>query len=99
MIKSPLIALLGLLTPAIAAEPAADMNVTWTTPGKSAADSMPLGNGSLGINLWVEGGGDLLFYLSRNDAYSEVSQLCKVGKVRVSLSPNPFAAGAPFGRN
>ena len=72
------------------------MNVTWTTPGKSAADSMPLGNGSLGINLWVEGGGDLLFYLSRNDAYSEVSQLCKVGKVRVSLSPNPFAAGAPF---
>ncbi len=72
------------------------MNVAWASPGNSAADSMPLGNGALGINLWVEEDGDLLFYLSRNDSYSEVSQLCKVGKVRVSLSPNPFAAGAPF---
>ncbi|MCC5975101.1 MAG: hypothetical protein JJT81_13750 [Rubellimicrobium sp.] len=57
---------------------------------------MPLGNGALGINLWVEGGGDLLFYLGRNDAYSEVSQLCKVGRVRISLSPNPFATGTRF---
>ncbi len=57
---------------------------------------MPLGNGELGINLWIEENGDLLFYLSRNDSYSEVSQLCKVGKVRVSLSPNPFTTGKPF---
>jgi hypothetical protein len=57
---------------------------------------MPLGNGQLGINLWVEENGDLLFYLARNDSLSEVSQLCKVGEVRVSLSPNPFAAGLPF---
>jgi hypothetical protein len=71
-------------------------NVIWTVPSKDAAGSMPLGNGELGINLWVEENGDLLFYLSRNDSYSEVSQLCKVGKVRVSLSPNPFTTGAPF---
>ena len=96
MTKIPLIAALCFLTTMQAAEPSSEMSVTWTTPGKSAADSIPLGNGSLGINLWVEGDGDLLFYLSRNDAYSEVSQLCKVGKLRVSLSPNPFAAGAPF---
>ena len=57
---------------------------------------MPMGNGELGINLWVEENGDLLFYLSRNDSFSELSQLCKVGKVRVSLSPNPFTTGAPF---
>ena len=57
---------------------------------------MPLGNGELGINLWVEENGDLLFYLGRNDTHSEVGQLCKAGWVSVSLSPNPFAKGAPF---
>jgi len=96
VIKSSIIALLSLLAPAIAGAQSTDTNVVWTTPGKSSADSMPLGNGSLGINLWVEANGDLLFYLSRNDAYSEISQLCKAGQVRVSLSPTPFAVGAPF---
>lgn len=71
-------------------------NVTWKSPGKSSADSMPLGNGELGINLWVEQGGDLLFYLSRNDTHSENGPLCKAGKVRVSLSPNPFTTGTLF---
>ncbi len=71
-------------------------NVVWTVPSKDATGSMPLGNGELGINLWIEENGDLLFYLSRNDSFSEISQLCKVGQVRVSLSPNPFTTGAPF---
>jgi hypothetical protein len=71
-------------------------DVVWSTPGKNSADSMPLGNGELGINLWVEENGDLFFYLGRNDTLSEVSQLCKVGALRVSLSPNPFVSGAPF---
>jgi hypothetical protein len=74
----------------------ASSNVIWTSPSQNAAGSMPLGNGELGINLWVEENGDLLFYLSRNDSYSEISQMCKVGKVRISLSPNPFAAGNSF---
>lgn len=71
-------------------------NVVWTTPGKDAGDSMPLGNGEVGINLWVEENGDLYFYISRSDSLSEVSRLLKVGEVRISLSPNPFAAGSPF---
>ena len=71
-------------------------DVIWNTPSKNSAGSMPLGNGALGINLWVEENGDLHFYLGRNDSYSEVSQLCKVGALRVSLSPNPFVADAPF---
>lgn len=71
-------------------------DVIWNTPGKNSSDSMPIGNGELGINLWVEENGDLHFYLGRNDTFSEVSQLCKVGAVRVSLSPNPFVTGAPF---
>ena len=71
-------------------------NVVWTTPSKDAAGSMPLGNGEVGLNLWVEENGDLLFYISRSDSLSEISRLLKVGQVRVSLSPNPFLAGAPF---
>ena len=90
-----LAAALTLTSPA-APHPIDAHNVVWTTPGKTSADSMPLGNGELGINLWVEENGDLLFYLGRNDSLSEVSQLCKVGQLRVSLSPNPFTAGAPF---
>ncbi len=88
------------LSAAIAAMPQAaeleQCNVVWTTPGKDAGDSMPLGNGQVGINLWVEAGGDLHFYISRTDSYSEASRLLKVGAVRVSLSPNPFVAGSPF---
>ncbi len=76
--------------------PVSSHDVIWDTPGKTSADSMPMGNGELGINLWVEENGDLHFYLGRNDAYSEVSTLCKVGALRVSLSPNPFVTGAPF---
>lgn len=48
-------------------------NVVWTVPCKDATGSMPLGNGELGINLWIKENGDLLFYLSRNDSFSEVS--------------------------
>lgn len=91
--------LLFSLTAAARAEdnsPISAHDVIWNTPGKNSSDSMPLGNGELGINLWVEENGDLLFYLGRNDTFSEVSQLCKAGMVRVSLSPNPFLAGAPF---
>jgi hypothetical protein len=71
-------------------------NVVWTTPSKDAAGSMPLGNGEVGINLWVEENGDLLFYIGRSDSFSEIGRLLKVGEVRVSLSPNPFVSGAPF---
>lgn len=90
--------LVSLATFTRADEPGAipSHDVIWTTPGRDSSASMPLGNGELGINLWVEENGDLLFYLGRNDTLSEISQLCKAGRVRVSLSPNPFAAGAPF---
>ena len=71
-------------------------DVIWTTPSKDAAGSMPLGNGEVGINLWVEENGDLNFYISRSDSFSEISRLLKVGQVRVAITPNPFMTGAPF---
>ena len=65
-------------------------------PGRDEADSVPMGNGNTGINLWVEEGGDLRFYLARNDALSEMHRLVKLGRVRISISPNPFARGEPY---
>ncbi|MEX2567591.1 MAG: DUF5703 domain-containing protein [Cyclobacteriaceae bacterium] len=71
-------------------------NVSWDSPSKNSLGSMPAGNGDIGINLWVEENGDLLFYLSKTDAWSENARLLKLGKVRLSLSPNPFQTGNPF---
>lgn len=48
-------------------DPASINDVIWTTPEKNSSDSMPLGNGILGINLWIEENGNLLFYLGRID--------------------------------
>ncbi len=57
---------------------------------------MPIGNGEVGLNAWVEEDGDLLFYIARTDAWSEISRLLKLGRIRVRFSPNPFAKGKPF---
>jgi alpha-L-fucosidase 2 len=75
-------------------------DVVWNEPGKGAADSMPLGNGEIGLNVWTEPNGDLLFYIGKTDAWSEHPRadtgLMKVGLVRVSLSPNPHVEGKPL---
>lgn len=73
-----------------------DCNVEWHSPSKNSLGSMPMGNGDLGINLWVEENGDLLFYISKTDAWSENARLLKLGKVRLSLNPNPFYTGNFF---
>ncbi|NQV36031.1 MAG: right-handed parallel beta-helix repeat-containing protein, partial [Phycisphaeraceae bacterium] len=70
--------------------------VTWDTLGSSSLDAMPIGNGDIGLNVWTEQNGDLVFYVSKTDAWSENGRLLKLGQVRVSLSPNPFTAGRAF---
>ncbi|MBT4399994.1 MAG: hypothetical protein HN936_15425 [Bacteroidetes bacterium] len=71
-------------------------NVSWNSPSINSLGSMPAGNGDIGINLWVEDNGDLLFYISKTDAWSENARLLKIGKVRLSLFPNPFKSELPF---
>ena len=72
-----------------------EYNVTWQTPSKDSSGSMPLGNGDIGINAWVEPSGDLLFYISKTDAWDENGRLCKVGRVRVKFDP-PLAVTDSF---
>lgn len=67
-------------------------NVTWNTLSTTGSlESMPLGNGDITVNAWVESEGDLMLYIGKSDAWAESTRLLKVGRVRMSLSPNPFA--------
>lgn len=67
-----------------------DYNVFWKTPGINSQGFMPIGNGDIGANVWVEKNGDLLFYVSKTNSWSEVDRLLKLGKVRISLTPSPL---------
>ncbi|MDB6066800.1 MAG: hypothetical protein JWR26_3008 [Pedosphaera sp.] len=73
-------------------------NVVWTTPSTNGSPgSMPLGNGDITANVWVENnGGDLMMYIGKSDTWSEGTRLLKVGRIRTHFSPNPFATGLPI---
>ena len=90
----PLALLPALLLPVAFGQQPYD--VVWDTPGADYSDSMPLGNGDIGLNAWVEENGDLSFYIGKTDAWGDNGRLLKVGKVRVTLDPNPIVEGAPF---
>ncbi len=41
-------------------------NVIWDTPSRSGSlESMPVGNGDITANVWVEDGGDLMMYIGK----------------------------------
>ncbi len=65
-------------------------DVVWNTPSEDSSGSMPLGNGDIGINVWVEEDGSIYFYISKTDAWSENARLLKLGLVRLRFDPNPF---------
>ncbi len=71
-------------------------DVVWTSPSRDSSGSMPIGNGDIGLNVWAEEDGELVFYISKTDAWSENARLLKVGRVRIGLTPNPFSPGAFF---
>ncbi|HTJ79765.1 MAG TPA: DUF5703 domain-containing protein [Rariglobus sp.] len=110
MIKYSLFALLVSLalsvraqTPAASADirPLLDSyNVSWDVPGPGPTESMPIGNGDIGLNVWVEPSGDVCFYIGKTDSWSEDPKgskgLVKLGAVRLALSPSPLTAGSTF---
>ena len=81
----------SLTLPKAIAKKLSAYNVTFDTPSRTgSAESMPLGNGDITANVWVEDNGDLLFYIGKSDSWSEAMRLLKIGRVRMHLSPNPF---------
>ncbi len=67
-----------------------DYDIVWTSPGINSQGSMPLGNGDIGINAWVEENGDLVFYVSKTGAWNEYGHLLKLGKIRISMYPRQY---------
>lgn len=73
-----------------------DYHVIWNTPGKDAADSMPTGNGDIGLNVWTDTTGDVLIYIGKTDSWDENGRLLKVGRIRLHLEPSPFVCPKQF---
>eukprot|EP00961_Rhodomonas_salina_P270657 3657065-Rhodomonas_salina.1 len=62
-------------------------NIVWRKPSNSSAGSMPIGNGDLAANVWVDGNGDVNCLLAKGDAWSGLGRLLKIGLVTISISP------------
>lgn len=70
---------------------ASAQNVTWTTQSLNSSESMPVGGGDIGLNLWVEND-DIYIYIARSGTFDENNTLLKLGRVKLKLSPNPFTS-------
>lgn len=64
-------------------------NIVWTEPATKALHSMPTGGGNIALNVWTTRN-ELLFYIASPDSWNGKTQV-KMGRVRVTISPNPFA--------
>ncbi|HEX7261699.1 MAG TPA: DUF5703 domain-containing protein, partial [Luteolibacter sp.] len=90
---------LAAAMPAFAAEPTPlawpveKQDVTWDSPSTDAKGSMPLGNGDIGINAWVEPSGDLLLLVGKSDSFDEFNRLLKLGRIRIQTTPALFQPG------
>ena len=70
--------------------PPESYNIVWDSPSRNARESMPVGGGGIQLNAWCENG-ELLFYMGSTDSYMDHSHILgKLGRVRMSFSPNPF---------
>ena len=67
-------------------------NIVWDSQSLNSRGSMPVGGGNIQLNAWAEKN-EILFYIGSTDSYLEsASQIAKLGRVRLSFSPNPFKA-------
>lgn len=64
-------------------------NVVWDSPSANSSESMPLGGGDIGCNVWVEDG-QIYLYVQRSGSLAETNQYLKLGRLNITLNPNPF---------
>lgn len=76
-----LMAVVALWSMEAVAQPA---DYSWTSESRNSSESMPLGGGDIGLNVWVEEG-DLCFYICRSGSYDEHNALLKAGRVRLRV--------------
>jgi len=70
--------------------------VIWDSPSVDHHGSMPLGNGDIGLNVWVEKKGDICFYIGKTDSWGDNGRLLKIGKIRVKCEPELIFQGSEF---
>jgi len=70
-------------------------NVVWNSQSNNASESMPVGGGDIGLNVWVENN-ELLLYIGRSGTFDENNHMLKLGRVRLKLNPNPFSSEGEF---
>ena len=63
--------------------------VVWDTPSADYNGTMPLGNGEIALNAWIEPSGDLRFYIARTDSWDDSGRLVKVGALRIRVGDGP----------
>jgi len=64
-------------------------NLVWESQSQNSSESMPCGGGDIGLNVWVENG-DIFFYIARSGTFDENNAMPKLGRMRLTCSPNPF---------
>ena len=63
---------------------------------EDAMQSLPLGNGDIGVNVWLSDEGDIHLLFSKTDSWSELYRLLKPAHAVLKLNPCPFSNGADF---
>ncbi|MDR2706375.1 MAG: DUF5703 domain-containing protein [Planctomycetaceae bacterium] len=69
--------------------------IVWDSPSKNVYETMPLGNGEVALNAWIDETGELKFYIARIDSIDENGQLLKVGAVKIKPL-NPISTQSIF---
>ncbi|WP_207422574.1 DUF5703 domain-containing protein [Desertivirga brevis] len=93
--KAVLLVLFTLLTLQRSSAQISSYNPVWTSQSRNSLESMPLGGGDIGLNVWCEND-QIYFYIARSGTFDENNSLLKLGRVKLSLSPNPFSNGTSF---
>lgn len=71
-------------------------NVVWNIPGEDHNDSMPIGNGDIGLNVWTEPDGELVILIAKSDAWSGNARLLKLGRLRLTVEPDSLKNAGSF---
>jgi len=88
MRKLLIFALIFICSKSFAGEPVvlpSPYEVVWDSPSQNCNGTMPLGNGEIALNAWIEPSGDLRFYIARTDTWDDSGRLVKVGSVRIKV--------------
>ncbi|MDN3594836.1 DUF5703 domain-containing protein [Zunongwangia endophytica] len=72
-----------------------DYNPVWTNQSTNSSESMPVGGGDIGMNVWVENG-SIFAYFSRSGTFDEHNTFLKLGRLKLELEPNPFKESERF---